>query len=366
MTVLGSLSMAAPNTPPTKAANTFEKRALPFLFKKNKSFLISPYSFRTAMSLVEAGAAGETLAELQDLNCGVQLFHNISNDITRILSVQKVWVDNKYPLKTEYADKIRGEWKSEVSAVPFKQHPNEQREIINQWVESNTNQKIKNLIPAGSVTSDTKIVLANAIYFLSNWKEAFDPKQTTTMKFKPSSGKEVEMPFMVKKFDSVKYIQNDKWSALVLPYVESGAELMLVLPAPGQKIQSIAEVVMATDTAEIGTAPLMVYLPKFKLEYLVDFAKFAKELKITNTCSIKADFSNLSDRAKKDTLFVSNIFHKTFMEIDEKGTEAAAATAVTMRMGSAGGGPQVFKADHPFLLVLKYKDQNLFVGYYNR
>ena len=105
MTVLGSLSMAAPNTPPTKAANTFEKRALPFLFKKNKSFLISPYSFRTAMSLVEAGAAGETLAELQDLNCGVQLFHNISNDITRILSVQKVWVDNKYPLKTEYAIK---------------------------------------------------------------------------------------------------------------------------------------------------------------------------------------------------------------------------------------------------------------------
>ncbi len=363
--ILGSLSLAGSVAPPNKTATTFEKRTLPFLFKKNKSFLISPYSFKAAMSLAEAGAEGKTLSELQDLNYGVQLFPNVSNNITQILSVQKVWVEKTYPLKSEYVDKIKTNWNSEVLAVPFKQHPNEQREMINHWVESNTNQKIKDLIPAGSITSDTKIVLANAIYFLSNWKDAFDAKQTTTMTFKPSGGKEVEMPFMVKKFDQVKYIENPKWSAVVLPYVEAGAELMIVLPAPKQKIQAVAELVLNTNTADIGTAPLMVYLPKFKLEYLVDFARFAKELKITNTCSVKADFSNMSDRAKKDKLFVSNIFHKTFMEIDEKGTEAAAATAVTMRMGSAGGGPQVFKADHPFLLVLKYKEQNLFLGYFN-
>lgn len=365
MTAIGTLSIAAPSASATKASNSFEKRALPFLFKKNKSFLVSPYSFKAAMSLAEAGAEGKTLAELEDLNSGVQLFPNVSNNNSQILSVQKVWVEKTYPLKSEYTDKIKSQWNSEVMSVPFKQHPNEQREMINHWVESNTNNKIKDLIPGGSITNDTKIVLANAIYFLSNWKEAFDAKQTTPMKFKPSGGKEVELPFMVKKFENVKFIENPKWSAVVLPYVESGAELMIVLPAANQKIQRIAEQVLAMKTDDIGTAPLMLYLPKFKIEYLVDFARFAKELKITNTCSVKADFSNMSDRAKKDKLFVSNIFHKTFMEIDEKGTEAAAATAVTMRMGSAGGGPQVLKVDHPFLLVLKYKEQNLFLGYYN-
>ncbi|XP_010151781.1 PREDICTED: heterochromatin-associated protein MENT-like isoform X2 [Eurypyga helias] len=350
---------------------------------KGQNIFFSPWSIATALAMVYLGAKGDTAAQMaedpkhrqaENIHSG---FKELLSDINKprstylLKSASRLYEEKTYPLLPEFLQLLTSYYNAQPQAVDFKTAAEQARALINSWVENETERKIQDLLPAGSLSSHTVLVLVNAIYFKGDWEKKFLEKNTSEMPFRLSKTKTkpVQMMFLRDKFLIFRETTM-KFKIIELPYVENELSVFVLLPDDISDNTTGLEMVEGeltyeklaewTNSANMMKAEVDLYLPKLKLEENYDLQSTLSSMGIQNAFDpVQADFTGMS--AKKD-LFISKIIHKAFVEINEEGTEAAAATGVLVLRSKAP--TMTFKADHPFLFFIKHnKSQTiLFFG----
>jgi serpin B len=283
-----------------------------------------------------------------------------------------IWPDKSTVLKAEFAKAIEEIYQGKCSPLDFIKNAEASRLLINAWVEKQTQTRIKNLLPGGSITPLTRMVITNAIYFKADWEKAFDKDRTQTEMFYPLEGEKSEAELMFRSHDDgdLNYGEWDGAQVLEIPY--SGDELsMLVCLPPAESFLEWKERLDFGRWEEMkdGMAYTQVdlRLPKFKLELggsiKDDLSKMGMESLFSSV-----DMSRMFEKID-GSLKISDVFHKAFVEVGEEGTEAAAATAVVMTLESASiddmpDEVKDFRADHPFLFAIQHRQSGaiLFMG----
>jgi serpin B len=345
--------------------------------KKKKTFIYSPISLEVALSMTAEGAAGDTRKQFEKIlglpNSDTYKKLNVKHSDYDFTSAQKVWLQKDYMILPLFEKSLREDYQSSLEKADFKNDYVKMVPIINKWVADKTKDKIKDLIPTDGLTNLTRLVLVNAVYFKAKWMHEFDPSDTREGEFKTSAKSKDKVLLMRDHFYGLKYFETKDFSSVVLPYIGDDISFHVFLPKKigGEFNPNFLKNVLEVKNSDYKNFAVNVVLPKFKTEYTAPVVNdlIAAGLKLPFD-KINADFSKISltvKRSKDDVLYISNIFHKAFIEVGEKGTEAAAATAVVMALAGAGmpsEKPKEFIADHPFLYFIKQKDQILFTGYF--
>uniref|UniRef100_A0A8C3JNQ4 Serpin B10 n=1 Tax=Calidris pygmaea TaxID=425635 RepID=A0A8C3JNQ4_9CHAR len=357
---------------------------------KGQNIFFSPWSIATALAMVHLGAKGDTATQMAQSLCvrgrdsQCLMSENIHSGFKELLSAinkprssyllktaNRLYEEKTYPFLPKFLQLITSYYNAKPQAVNFKTAAEQARTLINSWVENKTERKIQDLLPAGSVNSDTVLVLVNAIYFKGNWEKKFLEKNTSERPFRLSKTKPVQMMFLRDMF-LIFHETTMKFKIIELPYVANELSMFILLPDDindnttglervkltySSKSWKLAE---WTESANMIKAEVDLYLPKLKLEENYDLKSTLSSMGIRNAFDpVQADFTGMS--AKKD-LVISKVIHKAFVEVNEEGTEAAAATGVLVLRSKAPA--MTFKADHPFLFFIKHnKSQTiLFFG----
>ncbi|MEX0866749.1 MAG: serpin family protein, partial [Pirellulales bacterium] len=361
------------------ANNQFAWELYQQLSAEEGNLFYSPASISIAMSMAMAGAEGETERQMAKVlrldgdeadvyqQFSTLLAHwNAEAKRPYQLSVaNRLWAQQGYDILASYRTITADQYHAPIALVDFAQSEAARSEI-NAWVEKQTNDKIQNLLPQGSLTADTRLVLTNAIYFKGDWQHEFEEDNTKPLPFFLAKDKQVDVPLMYQQ-EKFPYFENDKLQAISLPY--KGGELSMVVVLPREK-EGLAELESELSQQNIDAwsprrqREAMVWLPKFKSESEFNLNATLKALGMTLPFSTEADFSGISGR---DDLHISDVVHKAFVEVNEKGTEAAAATGVIVGITSAAidpPRPAVFRADRPFVYFIKdnVSGSVLFVG----
>jgi serpin B len=341
-----------------------------------------------------AGAEGQTALEMAAalrLNLPQSRFHptlnalNIdinhrddlpppSGDGFALNLVNAVWSRIGYPFLPSYLDMIATHYDAGVRTLDFAGEPEPSRHTINQWVEDQTQDKIKDLLPQGAITPDTTVVLTNAIYFRGSWYQEFDEKLTAPGPFFRLDGSTVTVETMHQQLKT-QYVQGDGFDAVELPYVsprfseyEYPLELsMLVIIPHAGRFDAVENKITKNLIDDIVSSLVMetvaLSLPRFEFEYEVGCRDILQGLGMIDPFDpLTADFSGMVDPAHSRP-WIDEIYHKAFVSVDEQGTEAAAATAVVMTETSIPE-PVVISADKPFIFLIRDQvtDMILFMG----
>lgn len=350
--------------------------------KKNNNIFFSPFSISSALAMTFAGSDGNTevqMANALEFSSNTDIFHEdfsiVTNRINEIGKKGKVklsianslWMQKGYTFLDEFTKIGKEYYNAEIENLNFAESE-KSRNIINQWVEDKTNEKIKNLIPKGILDALTRLVLTNAVYFKGEWKEQFKKKSTKEKLFHTFKGEDVSVKMMYHKA-RYGYYENEKFQFLEMPYKGDDVSMFVLLPKDKKGLSGIEKALdmelINTAIKEIVKKDVKVHFPKFKLGLSYELSKLMKSLGMNDAFSKKADFSKMTGTKE---LYISAIIHKTFIEVDEAGTEAAAATAVVMRMKSARPQPSPeFIADHPFFYFIRENSTGaiLFTGRMN-
>uniref|UniRef100_A0A8C9MFL3 Serpin B10 n=1 Tax=Serinus canaria TaxID=9135 RepID=A0A8C9MFL3_SERCA len=352
---------------------------------KSQNIFFSPWSIATALAMVHLGAKGDTAtcsSHNTDLLLSSPCGQNLSSNDTLLCDINKhrstyllksanrLYEEKTYPLLPKFLQLITSYYNAKPQAVNFKRAAEQVRAQINSWVENKTERKIQSLLPVGSLHSRTVMVLVNAIYFKGKWEKKFLEKNTSEMPFRISKTKTkpVHMMFLKDKF-FILHETTMKFRIIELPYVENELSMFLLLPDDINDNTTGLELVKEltyeklsewTKSDNMMKAEVDLYLPKLKLEENYDLKSPLSSMGIQNAFDPgQADFTGMS--AKGD-LFISQIIHKAFVEVNEEGTEAAAATGVLMMRSRVP--TMTFKADHPFIFFIRHnKSQTiLFFG----
>ena len=332
------------------------------------NLFFSPYSISTALAMTWAGARGETekqMAEVLHFTLPQVQLHKAFGSLEKQLNeageedryelsvANALWGQAGLNFLEEFLALTEKNYGAGLREVDFARKAEEARLIINAWVEEKTKEKIKDLIKPGVLDRLTELVLTNAIYFKGDWLNQFDKKQTREEPFKLKRHEQVKVPMMHIK-DKFKYWANDKLQVLELPYEGEELSMIILLPV---KVDGLAEVEKSLTiekldewTKGLRKQEVVVYLPKFKMTTDFELAEYLKKMGMLDAFGGDADFSGMTG---DKSLFISNVIHKAFVAVDEEGTEAAAATAVGMRLTSVPAPPKVFRADHPFIFIIK-------------
>ncbi|XP_052666206.1 heterochromatin-associated protein MENT-like [Harpia harpyja] len=378
---------------------------------KGQNIFFSPWSIATALAMVYLGAKGDTATQMAEvlhfnqtegkegssettrpslgrpkirkMDPEHKQAENIHSGFKELLSVinkpsstyllksaNQLYEEKTYPLLPNFLQLITSYYNAKPQAVNFKTDAEQARALINSWVENETERKIQDLLPAGSLSSHTVLVLVNAIYFKGNWEKKFLEKNTSEMPFRLSktTTKPVQMMFLRDEF-LMLHETTMKFKIIELPYVENEFSMFVLLPDDIHDNTTGLELVESeltyekltewTKSANMMKAKVDLYLPKLKLEENYDLKSTLSSMGIRNAFDpVQADFTGMS--VKKD-LFISKVIHKAFVEVNEEGTEAAAATGVLVLRSKAP--TMTFKADHPFLFFIRHnKSQTILFG----
>jgi serpin B len=363
------------------AVNVFSFDLFKELYAENEAnIFLSPYSVFVALAMVYEGAVNETadeMAKVLRVKQDNQSFHDYmknlydnlnKNNEYNISTANSLWIKENLQLLQYYLDVIQTYYGGNATEVDFS-NPSQTANKINQWVENNTNGLIKDLIQSDYIDPFyTALILTNAIYFKALWKVQFDPENTTERDFESCLGNVVNVPTMtlVNTKDVFNYTETSDLQILELPYTRDEISMMILLPK-NKDLDDIIDAIDNDDYAEwresLAETEVDIYLPKFEMKTSYDLKNILIQMGLVNAFSSSADFSGIT--GGKD-LFVSNVFHKAFIEVNEQGTEAAAATAVIMELTVNGGGSSrvIFDANHPFLFLIQHKETGtiLFMG----
>ncbi|KAK7802291.1 hypothetical protein U0070_012813 [Myodes glareolus] len=258
-------------------------------------------------------------------------------------------------------------YEAEMEELDFKGDTEQSRQHINTWVAKKTEDKIQELLSPGAVDSDTLLVLVNAIYFKGNWEKQFDKGNTREMPFKVSKNEEKPVQMMFKKSTfQTTYIGEIFTKILLLPYAGNELNMIIMLPDEHVELSTVEKEITYekfiewTRLDKMQEQKVEVFLPRFKLEENYDMKDFLCKLGMTDAFESRADFSGISS---KQGLSLSKVVHKSFVEVNEEGTEAAAATHANKTKRSVRDTP-CFCADHPFLFFIQHVKTNaiLFCG----
>lgn len=343
------------------------------------NLFFSPYSISTALSMTYGGARGQTkeqMAKTLHFNLADQNLHSafvslqkqIVNDDNKrgyqLFLVNSLWGQKGYPILKEFLDSTCNYYGATFNLLDFARETEKSRKTINSWVKEKTKNKIKDIIPSGGIDEETVLVLANAVYFKGEWKFEFNVSETKNENFIVSSDDKVKASMMHIK-ENFNYYEDANLQMIKLPYKGDEISMLVILP---NKIDGLNEI-ESRFTSDTFNALLLkmqeckvdVSFPKFKIIWgTFSLKSTLKDLGMPDAFEPrKADFSGI-DISKR--IWISNIFHKTFIEVDEKGTEASAATSVVLTQSS--NLAIVFRADHPFIFIIRdnHSGSILFMG----
>ncbi|KAF9613596.1 hypothetical protein IFM89_009266 [Coptis chinensis] len=352
---------------------------------KDKNFVFSPCSIQLAMSFLTNGASGSTLKELltfleaenlNDLNSAAMKFIETLAGSTRggpISSfVGGAWVDQSCTLKPTFVTTAKKIYKAKAECVDIQNKAIEITEEVNKWAEEATNGLIKSVIP-NPLTPDTVLVLANALYFKGRWKEPFLKSATKDSKFNLLDGNYVEVPFMTSHVE--QWIDTfEDFKVLGLPYKRSTFSMYIILP---NKVDGLWPII-----GQMGSDPLFLekyvslypsvvdvrefMIPKFKMTFYVEASEILRGVGLKLPFSREAE---LDEMVFGDGLCVSNVHHKSHIEVNEEGTEAAAVTVkYNWQFCDSPPPPRPcvdFVADHPFMFMVRENKSGmiLFMGH---
>ncbi|MEJ1284665.1 serine (or cysteine) peptidase inhibitor clade B member 6a [Cricetulus griseus] len=368
-----------------EANGTFALNLLKILGEdSSKNVFFSPMSISSALAMVFMGAKGNTASQMiqalsldkcsgnggGDVHLGFQsLLCEVNKTGTQYLlrTANKLFGEKSCDLLASFKDSCRKFYEAELEQLDFQGDTEQSRQHINTWVAKKTEDKIKELLSQGSVNSDTLLVLVNAIYFKGNWKEQFNKEDTREMYFKVNKDEEKPVQMMFKKSTfKMTYIGEIFTKILLLPYVGNELNMIIMLPDEHIDLRTVENEITYekfmewTRLDKMDEEKVEVFLPRFKLEENYDMKDVLCKLGMTDAFEDRADFSGMSS---KKGLFLSKVVHKSFVEVNEEGTEAAAATAAIIMMRCAMSVPR-FCADHPFLFFIQHVKTNgiLFCG----
>ena len=346
-----------------------------------KNIFFSPFSISSALAITYEGARTTTADEIRTVfhfpaNTSTlrQGYVGINAGINRrdanftLRTANALWAEKTYAFLPSYIATAERFYGANTTNLDFVTHPEESRVTINLWVEDRTNNLIKDLIPKGAIDAATRLVITNAIYFKGNWLLQFDKNKTADADFHVSSDKTVKVPMMEQSGDNAvfRYAENEHLQVLELPYANAtGKGLSMVILLPKENDLSAAEKTLtpANITAlrtSASSRRVDVYLPKFKLETGYSLPDTLTAMGMPSAFTGAADLSGMDGTRN---LYISDVIHKAYVDVNEEGTEAAAATAVIIRETSLPIVP-VFRADHPFLFLIQDNDSGaiLFIG----
>jgi serpin B len=366
------------------------------------NLFFSPYSISTALAMTYAGAQGETESQMagvlhfptrrdgpkvtpsepneKSITATAWEHKRFSSAFGKIIKdlnaggekgkyelrvANALWGQKGYGFLKEFLNLIETDYGGYLNEVDFVTAVEAARKTINDWVENQTNNKIKNLIPEGVLDSMTRLVLTNAIYFKGNWAKQFKKEMTQNAPFTLLDGNKVDVPMMNQTAD-FNYIQTDSFQCLELPYVNDELSMIILLPKKLDGLHELEGTVTIDNLSkwlnELRKREVIVFVPKFKMTSQFGLADVLKAMGMTNAFVPDiADFSGIN--GKRD-LFISAVIHKAYVNVDEEGTEAAAATGIVMKTSAVPTQMPVFRADHPFLFVIRDNRSSsiLFIG----
>ena len=275
-----------------------------------------------------------------------------------------LWAENDYSFLRDFLDVTNKHYKASLIRVDFTNTPEQARIQINEWVEQKTNNKIRDLIKPGVLNTLTRLVLTNAIYFKGNWASQFKENTTKDDQFWLTPDKSVTVPLMSQK-EEFKCGKNEAMQLLELPYAGNNLSMIVLLPHEVDGLSNIEATLTQDNLASwlklLKKREVRVFLPKFKMTSEFNLERILGAMGMPDAFTPQADFSGMT--GNKD-LFINAVIHKAFVDVNEEGTEAAAATAVTMRMTAVATPPPEFRADHPFLFLIRHNPSGsiLFIG----
>jgi serpin B len=336
--------------------------------KKEGNLFFSPYSISSALAMTSAGARGETLAEMEKalrfppqekLHPAFAALRADLNEAARgkeafqLSTANRLWGQKGYPFKPEFLKLTADHYGAGLEEVDFVRATEAARRTINAWVEKETQDKIKELLQPNVVTSNTRLVLTNAIYFKGTWVNQFKKDQTREEPFFAADGKQTKAQ-MMNQTGRFPYAETADAQVLALPYRNGPMRMVVILP---KKKGGLADVEKALSADKLAALDKLAYhqvevaLPKFKFTRDFDLIPELKALGMKRAFTPAADLSGLG--GSPGELFITAVVHKAFVDVNEEGTEAAAATAVVVGKNGPGPGPaKAFRADHPFLFAV--------------
>jgi serpin B len=349
------------------AGNAFGFDVYGRLCHKDGNLFFSPFSISTALAMTSAGARGETAKQMDKvLHLGADpakaqaayglLVRNLTKsrqgDHLQLRVANALWTQKGFNLLPGFIEQTKSEYGAGLRSVDFNDAAAACK-IINSWVEDQTQDKIKDLIRPGMIQPPPELILTNAIYFKGAWQSPFHEQATREQEFHVTSNEAVKAP-MMRQTHEFRYFENESLQALELPY-RGGTSMLVFLPRLKDGLSKLEEQLdndkLGTILREMRRRRVEVELPRFKVESQFQLADVLKQLGMTLPFSAQADFSGISASSK---LIISDVVHKAFVDVNEKGTEAAAATAViVVRAAAPAGQPISFHADHPFIYLIR-------------
>ena len=336
------------------------------------NLFLSPYSISSALAMTYAGARGRTADEMAatlkfpaDWLAQADRIHvafaHLNSDLNaegkpyELTVANALWGQKGYGFLKDFLGLTERHYGAGLHEVDFARNTEGARKTINAWVEKKTRDKIKDLIPMGGVQPLTRLVLTNAIYFNGTWMHPFEKKRTKDADFLVTAAEKVTVPMMYQS-EHFRHADCGTFQMLEMPY--KGRELAMVVLLPKQKgglaalEASLSAKMLAERIAALKHERVRVYLPRFTMTWRVLLAGVLKKMGMPLAFSAgKADFTAMN--GGKEPLWIDEVIHKAFVDVNEEGTEAAAATAVMMLGAAAPSEPVVFRADHPFLFLIR-------------
>lgn len=374
-----------------------------------QNLLLSPYSIETGLALAYAGAAGDTRAEmahvlhlpddettlqasfaalrdtfdaaLKALPSGGSTEDDDEGPAFQFALANRLYAERAYAIRAPFLAKLQQGYAASIERRDFRRFPESARTIINEWVEQQTHERIKELLPEGAVNASTRLVLVNALYLKAHWADPFSTDATRPSTFHVDDTTAPLVPTMHEKSAAFSYQRFDGFIVVVLPYAACPLQCTIILPdehvdtatvlraLTPELLRQFRAAVPGPSTHEERKVDL--FLPKFRIEPpSVSLANHLKALGLKTAFDVpagSANFDGIHVRQPRNYLALSDVFHRTFIELDEKGTEGAAATLVpsmTLGFGTVHPPPIVVRVDRPFLFAIQHTGSGacLFLG----
>jgi len=378
------------------AVNQLGLDLLPRAGAPTENALLSPYSIQVALAMTYAGADGATRAELSRVlhfpsddavlhasfaalaqaladavaqqhqrNEQMRKYGGQSDDI-ELRVANRLFGQQGYEFRAPFLAVLKDRYHAPFETLDFRRNPENARRHINEWVEAQTAKKIIDLIPGGGLTEYTRLVVTNALYFKAPWDHSFERVATANLPFHIRGVAPQDVPTMRKQF-SLPYAKHDGFTAVALPYAGRDLQFLILLPDAPDGLAALEKELtpeLLAGCATMNSQLVSLELPKLKFQpptLSLGGALQALGLKTAfDQPRGSANFDRMAPRKPNDYLFIGEVFHKTFLALDEEGTEAAAATAVAMVAGlgifSTPPQPIVVKVDHPFLFAIQHRE----------
>ncbi len=360
------------------------------------NFFFSPYSISTALAMTYVGARGETEQQMADtlhftlsqerlhaaFSALVNSIRERGKAMTTVQSTEgeiiqeeidsfrlnianAIWGQKGYSFLSQFLNLLQTYYDSELNTLDFINEPEESRQVVNQWASDQTEGRIKDIIPPGVINALTRLVLANAIYFNANWEHQFSVSATRDGVFHLLDGSTITLPMMHQE-EQFSYTEGDNYQAVRLPYLGNEFAMTILLPREGQfeEFENSLDAQMLEEiTAKLQSRRVDLALPGFQFESSFRLNQALSAMGMPDAFSGGADFSGMTGNME---FCIGAVLHKSFVAVDEEGTEAAAVTVITM-IGSAPGTPPVtvnFTADRPFIFLIQDIETGsiLFIG----